>query len=214
MSRRFIDATSPRPLAMLVLGTLTVLLVSAACEPLAPVPGAEPYLRSTLELRADGTLTKGKLREPTLIDGRLCRDWVHWSPDGTLRGCELEDDTHVGPFVLPAGTILWFDAHGALETAWLARDTVLDGHLCRGGAGKIATGFHAAGGLASFFSRDDVSVGGVPCRGSVFHPIRLHPDGTLAAATLAADWTLGGVELSAGTGIRLDRDGRLVAADD
>ncbi|MCP4810746.1 MAG: hypothetical protein GY884_35880, partial [Proteobacteria bacterium] len=50
----------------------------------------------------------------------------------------------------------------------------------------------------------------VPCDASLFHSVKLHPNGRLARAELARDHELDGQRFERGDEIRLDEQGQLV----
>ena len=120
--------------------------------------------------------------------------------------------------VLPAGTRVRPDAAGNPDIAFLGEDTLLEGHLCRGGDGHgYMTGFHSNGRLRLCWLREAETVQGVPCRRATFLNdligpsvgVTFHPDGSLAGCKLDQDFTLDGVTYDGGSRIEFDRQGNV-----
>lgn len=166
-----------------------------------------PYRTGTVEFHRNGSFRKGRLSAPTRVDSMPCKRWVHRYDTGVLRGAQLAETARVAGHDLPGGSFLWFDEDGRLESAWLSEDTVIDGHACKGGAGKVATGFYPNGAVRAYFLRTDREVDGYLCDASAFHPVRLHPDGTLASCRLAAPATIDGVRFERGVVLTIDPEG-------
>jgi len=164
---------------------------------------AQPVPASALVHRALGS--------DTVIAGIPCarteRRRADFYRDGQLAGCLLSTDHQMGAHRFPRGTWVDVNPNGVLWAAWLARDTELAGHRCRGdGYKKWSVRFHPSGALQSCYLVHDTVVDGVPCmRGSFYRDIRsrgrvtlhLMPDGRLRSCTASRDTTLGGITFTA-----------------
>jgi hypothetical protein len=194
------------------IGGLLLLALVACCQGLAKAAPGDPPLRfGTIARYDDGTLRKGYLKERAEVEGFPCKRWLHYYPGGKLKGFELARDTVIQGHPLPAGTVVWLDEQGRLETCWLSRNTALQGLLCDGGFGKVATSFHPNGHLRSLYLTSTQEIEGLPCKAGVFAPVRLHDSGSLAGCTLARDALWRGQQLPRGAEVRLDPDGELVS---
>ena len=123
------------------------------------------------------------------MGGLPCCGWVRWHDSGRLESVKLAREATVQGHAFPIGSRVNFDAEGRLRSVWLSRKTLIGARLCRGGP-KMETSFYPDGAVAAFFPPDDVEIDGVKCAGSRFHPVRLHRNGRLKSAKLAADCTI------------------------
>jgi hypothetical protein len=169
-----------------------------------------PYASGSFLRHESGALQRARLVEPTEVAGWPCQSWIWWHADGSLDNFELAREFTVASYQLPAGTRVFLDREGRLAHAWLSRDTLLDGHTCRGRF-KIDTAFHPNGRVKAFFPPDDVEIDGVLCKASVFHPVYLHATGRLQQCKLARDAAVDGVSIEAGSTLRLDEHGRVAS---
>jgi len=191
--------------------TLLLALVGSACACTGPretvnvhgvVLVVDAWSVERDEADADGYLLKAFLRERAEVDGFVCERWIRFWSDDVLAQCQLAEDALVAGHTLPAGSTLWFDREGRIETVWLAADTVIDGVPCNGGPGKIAASFHPNGRLRTAFLVRDQEIDGVPCLASVFHPVEFDEDGRLVACTLAGPFEHDGARLGRGDELR------------
>lgn len=171
-----------------------------------------PYRTGTIERHANGSLRKAQLLDAAELEGLPAKPggWVRFHASGVLRGLQLDRDQAFAGRVLPGDSYLWFDERGALESAWLARDTEIDGVPCDGGPGKISTGFYPDGRLRHVFLSRDAVLEGLPCRSSVLEPVEFHPRGGLKRATLSAPCTYRGIDLKRGQEVSLDEAGEVI----
>lgn len=200
-------------------GTGTALLCTTglasalgSCSGPPSAPTELPFLRQSITRHLDDHIEKGLLTAPATIEGVPCKGWIRFWPNGRLRSAELATAAAVQGHDLPAASYLWFDEQGHLATCFLAQDTPLQGHLCRGGPFQIATSFHGNGALGAFVPRDEVTIQGVRCASTTQAPVRLHPDGTLASCRLAQDALVLGQLRRRGDTVELDAAGRLPTA--
>lgn len=187
---------------------LGCFLLLAACMAQQD-PTDFPYRTSSILRHANGQMQRAYLIEPTDVESLPCQRWCWWYDDGRIDNVELSRDLVLQGCDFPAGSRIFFDREGRLAHAWLSRDSLIDGHLCRGGM-KIDTAFHPNGRVKAFFPRRTTEIDGVPCTASVFHPIYLHPDGTLRQCKLAEDMTRGGETIEKGSVVVFDEAGRVV----
>lgn len=161
-----------------------------------------------------------QLVSPEIIDGVHCAPTGNFSaetfPDGTLRSCPVLNDTVIAGHSLFADTWITLDSLRRLEHAWLSRNTVLAGHLCKGTGFKgYSVRFREDGSLRLCFLAEDSVIDGVPCvHGSFWTEIRggrksvllVHPDGTLAGCQASRAFSANGVRYRKWD--RLARDSR------
>ncbi|MBI2919596.1 MAG: hypothetical protein HYY18_00765 [Planctomycetes bacterium] len=180
-------------------------VLSGCCLPGRDSASA-PIREGSVERHENGELSRAFLVRADDLGGLLCRGWVRWHENGRLESVALAGDTRVQRHEFPGGTRLNFDAEGRLRSAWLSRAAVIGGHLCRG-CPKMETSFYADGAVAAFFPAGDVEIDGVRCVGSIFRPVRLHPNGKLKSAKLAADCTIESRRFEKGDVLTLDAGG-------
>ena len=167
----------------------------------------------TEELRQEpaATIIVGELAADSEIYGYPCaRGFIVFHDNWQLREFKLTRVYPFREFRIPAGTWMFPDRHGNIKTCNFPRDVEIQGHLCRGGRGGlegVQTSFYENGSLESYFSRKDVVINGIPCLGSVFHPITLHENGQLKRCTLAVTTVIEGVEYLRKTRITFDSHG-------
>jgi hypothetical protein len=161
-----------------------------------PVPNAE--------------LVRRPLTADTVVFGVPCartqRAPAEFHLNGRIAACPLARDFAVGRHHFTAGTWLDLNAAGALWGAWLDRDTMLDGHRCRGDGYKAwSVRFHTNGALAGCYLAADTIESGVPCmRGTFLRELRgggktalhLFPDGRFRQCMAARDTTVDGVQIA------------------
>ena len=165
-------------------------------------------LVSPTELHAqDPVVQRRQLRAPEIIDGVHCAPTGNFSaetyPSGALYSCPVLNDTVIAGHSFYAGTWITLDTLRRLEHAWLSRNTVLAGHLCKGTGYKgYSTRFREDGTLRLCFLAEDAVIAGVPCiHGSFWTEIRggrksvlsLHPDGSLAGCQASRAFSANGV---------------------
>jgi hypothetical protein len=160
----------------------------------------------TMRAQPSADVVQRKLTSDTTIDGVPCarsgRALAEFHRNGRLAGCGLSREHTVGAHRFATGTWLDFNAQGILWGAWLSKDTMLGGHLCRGeGYKKWSTRFHPNGALAGCYLTTDTVVAGVPCmqgtflrevRGGGRTSLQLHPDGTFRQCQAARDTVVQG----------------------
>jgi hypothetical protein len=185
--------------------------IFGACRGAALPTSQGTFYERTIQRAGDGTVLKGELVAASELQQLPCRGWAHFRPDGSLRSVELARDAELGGRALPAGTRVFLDEQGRLESCWLSRTTSFDGVPCRGGFGKTSTAFHPDGGLRACFPPDDIEIQGIPCEATPFVPIYFHANRRLASCRLSRAVVLEGIEIPSGSTIRLDAQGRLLA---
>ncbi len=160
----------------------------------------------------------GDLAEDTVIEGFPCaRGFIVFHDNWVLSEFRLFRAHQWQGFVMPVNTWVFAGRDGVVNICAFPRDVEIQGHLCRGGRGGkegVQTGFHPNGSLRSCFSREDVVVNGIPCFGSVFHPIRLHDNGQLQSCTLSRTVMLEGREYLRKSRVAFDRDGSFIGVDE
>jgi hypothetical protein len=88
---------------------------------------------------------------------------------GRLAGCMLSTDFSEAGHRFPKGTWLDRNEQGVLWGAWLATDTRLAGHTCKGGGHKAwSTRFTPTGALVSCYLAADTTIDGIPCMAGSF----------------------------------------------
>ena len=198
-------------IASVLLGRRThrasVLVAVVACSmPSACAASQEasdlPFRTSSILRHENGRMQRAELVDVASIRGIECRSWVWWYDDGGLDNVELAHAARVQDHDFPTGTRVFFDRDGRLAHAWLSEDTVIDGRLCRG-RWKIDTAFHANGRIKAFFPPRAIEIDGVVCAASLFHPVYLHPDGSLRQCALAEEAVIAGRTFERGAVVEL-----------
>lgn len=155
---------------------------------------------------ARDSVSRRRLSVDTVIDGVPCassaRAPAEFHRNGRLAGCALAREFRVGAHDFPVTTWLDLRTDGALWGAWLARDTKLSGHLCRGdGYKKWSVRFHPNGALAECRLKYDTVVAGIPCmqgtflrelRGGGRTALHLYANGSLRQCMVARDTVIEG----------------------
>jgi hypothetical protein len=129
-----------------------------------------------------GTIT---LRDRATVDGLLAGAGtnVELEPDGHVRSVVLATDQRVGEWTARAGTRVHFHASGAPSNLYLAADERISGIPCAAARSQVAV----MNGVETSYREE----------------VRLHADGSLSFAKLAAAATVHGVPLRAGETISL-----------
>jgi hypothetical protein len=141
------------------------------------------------------------LPQPRVISGVPCADYARYEGE-RLVACRASRDVTLRSGTIPARSPIFLGATGTIARAFLSRDTVLQGHSCRGGPGKWETSFHASGALARCWLAGPETIDGVPCAaGGVIADVRsgdsstaFREDGRLESCLLAADAVIDGFQ--------------------
>jgi hypothetical protein len=192
--------------------TLTLIIVSllAVFDPLAA---------------QDEGVKKVRLFEPTLLNGVLCektdgfldRRTATLHGSGSLESCALAQPTEVHGHTLPAGTWIHLRENGSLNYVWLGRNTVVQGHECRGsGYGSWQTTFHANGTLRTCWLVAPEVIDGIPCRhASFWGEIRgntsavFHDNGMLRSCQAAESFVRDGRNIHRGERVLVNQAGTI-----
>ena len=152
----------------------------------------------------------GYLSEPAVIEDFPCAaDWVHFTKDWKLSLFRLDQPAVINNFDYGKDCWIRFKETGHTVICSFPEDTEVQGLMCRGGGGVsgIQTTFYKSGRLESFYPTDVILIGDVLCKGSIFHNIVLHEDGTLKTCTLARDQKINDKMYEKGTRIVIDKNG-------
>jgi hypothetical protein len=175
------------------------------------------------QIAAQAPLERRQLTDTVVIDGITCAPtgsaYAEFHPSGRLAECPITRDTMLFGHRFPAMTWVGFDASGRLRAAWLSRNTLLNGFLCRGKGYKgYRVLFHPNGKLALCFLAEDDVIQGVPClRGTFWTEIRggsksavsFRENGRLARCQVSRDFSRDGISLRKWQLAILDTAGRL-----
>lgn len=158
---------------------------------------------------------RGALAQDTLIQGYPCKKgFLTLYDDGKLKMFRASKPFEYSDFTIPQETWCILYEDGKIKICMFPKDTLIQGYLCRGckmGLEGVRTRFHVNGKLNCFFTRDDVEIDSVVCKGSVFHPIGLHDNGKLRNCTLAKDAEIAGITYHKGAKLQLDKEGKILA---
>lgn len=155
----------------------------------------------------------GRIASDTVVRDRPCRaGWLHLRADGMPAAFTAACDIPLPRFTIPAGT--WVRQHpdGTVAVCAFPRDTLVQGHLCRGTGGPkgVQTAFYPDGALKQFFLARPTRIDGVPCAtGQLRGWVELHENGRLKSCRLGSDLVRAGRKLRKGTRINLAPDGSL-----
>jgi hypothetical protein len=159
------------------------------------------------------------LEKDTVVGGIHCQATKRsagFYSSGTLETCALAEDTELFGHRFTNGTWLRFTDAGGLSSAWLIRDTELQGHICKGtGFGGWSVDFHRSGQLRLCYLAHEQVIQNVPCRkGSLWGEISggvhvtFHETGSLESCSAARRFSLDGVTVKARQRVQLDPSGR------
>jgi hypothetical protein len=159
------------------------------------------------------------LPRDTVVGGTHCQATKRpagFYASGTLETCALAEETELFDHRFMPGTWLRFTAAGELRSAWLIRDTELQGYACKGtGFGGWAVDFYPSGRLRLCYLAHEQVIQNVPCRkGSLWGEITggvqvtFHETGALESCSAARRFSLDGVTFEVRQRVRLDPSGR------
>lgn len=161
--------------------------------------------------------TRIKFLKDTLIGTVHCaptgKAYAVIHPNGIIDECPLARDTVIDGHALPRGTWIQLNPDAMLVSAWLPRDTELQGVPCKGSGYKgWSVRFHADGQLALCFLSRDADIDGVPCLGGTFWRelrgstgVSLQANGRLRSCRLSRSATVDGKPYPKGA--RIERGG-------
>jgi hypothetical protein len=144
-----------------------------------------------------------------------CGSDVHYDTVRRLSRCTLAAEAVVGTSRIPARSVVFIGANGGIEKAFLAHDTVIEGHLCQGDADNWETVFHPNGRLRLCWLAQDERIDGVSCRRATIWAdvtggsagVHLSSDGHLQQCEAATAQRLGARTAKKGDTIRIDEHG-------
>lgn len=158
----------------------------------------------------DNGFVVGYVDKDLTVAGRPCKaGWIQLHPNGALAGFTAAKDVALSRFRIPAGGWVMQNADGVVTICSFPRDTMVQGHLCRGGgliggSEGVQTSFYPDGALKQFFGPEPVRIDGVPCGADLFHRgIELYQNGHLKSATLSEDFVRDGRAYHKGERIQL-----------
>lgn len=155
----------------------------------------------------------GVLAEDTEIEGFPCKQgWAHFDPNMGLRSFASSKPIDNGVSTIPTGTWIRLGSGAYPRTCAFPGDTKIQDFLCRGTGGPkgVQVGFYPSGRLRCFFAPDSVEIDGVPCKGSVFHIIRLHENARLQECVLSQDTVIDGKSYRRGRKLRFNAQGEVL----
>jgi len=177
----------------------------------------------------DGDLFSARLQEATLIDGFLCAAGaVVLTKSGQLHECTLVDGSVIN---IPQNTRVEYYEETDSYLYFFPENTEIQGFQILskarrlGGSLEIPSSFYPSGRLRAFYSTSNVIIQGISCRKANFGllastPLRaettivLHENGNLRRCTLSIDTEINGLNISAGSEIRISEDGDVTIVDD
>jgi hypothetical protein len=158
----------------------------------------------------------GYLAEDTLIQNYPCKKgFIVFHDDWSLEEFQFSKPFEFNGLLIPAKTWASLDKEGNITILMFPEDTWVQGHLCRGskmGRQGVHTSFYKNKKLKSFFARENTDIDGILCKGSLFHPIRLHDNGKLMGCTLAKTMKLNGTDYKEKSKIKFDREGNVISS--
>ena len=151
---------------LLVIIAILILSVSCSKEGL--------FIKGSVDYYADGSISKGKLIEDSIIEGYPVISWIHFYENGKLKQFDLSENFSISNLEFPKGSTIFLNSEGIMVQAYLSKDLEIQGYKCPGGNLKEAVGFYPSGKLRFFFPKTDVLIDGVPCKGGGLHGIWLY----------------------------------------
>ena len=165
--------------------------------------------------RRENGLVIGLLERDETIAGRPCRrGWVQLHSNGVPAAFSAAKPIELPRVSIPPETWVIQNPSGEVKICAFPRDMMIQGHLCRGGAGRakgVQTAFYPSGALKQYFLRKNALIEGIPCKaGLLRQSIELHENGRLKACVLSQDFSREGRDYKKGTRIEFDAAGRLL----
>ncbi len=157
----------------------------------------------------------GLMKEPAIVGGFPCdADWIHFNHTWNVQLCLLSSSFNFQNILLEQGTWIRFSDTGNLICTF-PKDTMVQGYLLRGnalkqGAKGIQTSFYSSGSLKGFYPVDDVRIGEVVCKATVFKNVQLHENGKLKRCRLAKKVVLNNEVFKKNTTLNLDETGAVI----
>jgi hypothetical protein len=117
---------------------------------------------------------------------------IHFTPSGVFDWCFLQEDTEIQGYLCRGdghGFMTMFHPNGQIQTAWLARDQVIQGVPCAKFRflSAVFNPLHGKNGNTSF-----------------------HDNGQLAYCELSENFTIEGQKFRRGDAVKFDQDGKLI----
>ncbi len=164
----------------------------------------------------DTTYITAQLKENTRIDGFVIKGGkgILMTKDFRPKEFQLGEDYRIGETVIPKNTfVVWSDTLELYYFKFL-KDTLVQGFEVFGNASLWGykgepSSFYSSGALKCFYSKDDVTIGEIPCKAR-WHTIGLHPNGNLKRCKLAQKIIHNGKKYRKGIWIELDMDGEII----
>jgi len=151
----------------------------------------------------------GFLKSSTWVEGYLCEaDWVHFTKDWKLIMFKMAETKTINNFQYPQNA--WIHIRNNTIICSLPHDTVIQGYLCRGNGGPkgIQTSIYPNGQLESFFTKGNIKINEINCKGGVFSNIVLYDDGRLKECTLSEEQSINKIKFKKGVRIHFDESGK------
>lgn len=167
-------------------------------------PGSEDYFK-------DGSLSHCLLTEPVILNGIVCRDWLHMDSHGSLRQCVIDRPFPFSGVSIPAGSTVFFNPMkpGIIELIMFSEEVTINGIHIRGKM-KVTTSFYENGQIKSCFLAGDQMIHGIPCSESLFHPVSFYADGGLKQCTLSEHAEINGNHFLKGQTIQFDENEKVI----
>jgi len=142
---------------------------------------------------------------------------VRVNQQNQLRNCALEADVKFAGAVIPKNSIVFFTSDGVVKKTFLARDTAIAGHVCRGGGDAWETGFYPSGRLRLCWLVKEETIDTIPCRRATILAdviggrvgVWLHETGRLAHCEAATSFTVGSCRVKKGDTVNSDAAGNI-----
>lgn len=118
---------------------------------------------------ASDPIAHRRLAHSVELQGIPCAAGDAWFfPDGKLANCSLARDFVIGHLPIPKGSWLSLTRAGVPDHIFLAKNTNLDGYLCKGGgllgpSEGPSTAVYPSGALKTCWLAEDTTIEGVPC---------------------------------------------------
>jgi hypothetical protein len=153
------------------------------------------------------------LKNDTEINEMPCKKgWVHFAPNWQLTLFCLSEKTLIANRTFEKNTWIFTEPGNEYFGVVLPEKAKIDGYDCLGGGGSkgIQMSFYNSGELRSFFTKNDIEVSGVKCKGGILSPIFLHKNGKLKACKSAESITIKGFDIKKGAKMTFDENGNYI----
>lgn len=161
--------------------------------------------------KKDTTVITAFTEKDIIFDNYPCKSgWIHFTKSWNLKFFCLSSDYKILNNRFKKNTWIKFTEKSMICV--LPEDMQIQGYTCRGGGGYkgISTSFYLSGELESFFPPEDIEIGNILCKSTLFGPVYLYEDGMLKQCVLAENTKINGKTYSKNSVLTFDKNGNVI----